>query len=80
MTHYQYLTKDRANPDGEFWVCENCRKKNNSLILEGKWRLIGKQENSDRICNECLNVKRKGSGSGKGQKKSPRDGAGNPKQ
>ena len=55
MKYYQYITKDKVNPEEEFWVCENCRKRNSSLILEGKWRLIGRQENGDRACNECLN-------------------------
>ena len=67
MKHYQYITKDKTNQEVEIWVCESCRKRNSNLILEGKWRLIGRQENSDRVCNECLRTEKQNTGgSGEG--------------
>ena len=65
MKYYQYITKYKMTPDVELWVCEICRKKNSNLILEGKWRLIGRQETGHRVCNECLKDKHEASGSGK---------------
>ena len=53
MKYYQYITKYKASREEEFWVCENCRKLNSNLIMEGKWRLIGKQVDGERICNKC---------------------------
>lgn len=53
MKYYQYITKEKASPEEELWVCEGCRKLNSNLILEGKWRLIGKIENGDMTCDEC---------------------------
>ncbi len=53
MKHYHYITKDNASSETEFWVCEDCRKRNINSILEGKWRLIGKQTHDDIACNEC---------------------------
>jgi len=53
MKYYQYITKGKAYPEEEFWVCESCRKQNCRFILEGKWRLIGKLANGDMACTEC---------------------------
>ena len=53
MKYYQYITKDKTSPEEEFWVCEDCRKLNSNLILEGRWRLIGRKETDDMACDEC---------------------------
>ncbi|MDH4321617.1 MAG: hypothetical protein OEV73_09000 [Desulfobulbaceae bacterium] len=53
IKHYHYITKDKTTPEMEFWVCEDCRKRNINFILEGKWRLIGKQIHDEISCHEC---------------------------
>nr|MBF0222092.1 hypothetical protein [Desulfobulbaceae bacterium] len=53
MKQYQYVAYNKSGHDVEFWVCESCRKQNNSLILEGKWRLIDRQDEEGLTCSEC---------------------------
>lgn len=54
MKYFQYLTKEKTGDNEELWVCEECRRLNNNLILEGKWRLIGKKETDQEACGECM--------------------------
>lgn len=53
MKYYQYITKEKTSPEEELWVCEDCRKLNSNRILEGKWRLIGRQESDAITCDAC---------------------------
>lgn len=53
MKQYKYVAYNKTGQDVEFWVCESCRKQNNNLILEGKWRLIDRQDEGIISCSEC---------------------------
>ena len=37
----------------QIWVCEECKKKNNELILLKFWKLIGRSVDSEEGCELC---------------------------
>ena len=49
---YKYLTKGE-DADSEFWACDDCRKRNNHLILTGEWRLTDKSSDDNIVCEKC---------------------------
>ncbi len=53
MKHYKYISRNKAEREKEFWVCDKCRKLNSNLILEGKWRLIDRRDGGELTCCIC---------------------------
>ena len=63
MKKFKYII---SNPDGssqETWVCSKCKKKNNGLILQGKWKLIDRCDDAT-ACLLCELELVDGEGSG----------------
>lgn len=51
MNKFKYQISDKT--DQEIWVCEACKKRNNQLILTGKWKLIDRSDDSVNLCSLC---------------------------
>lgn len=52
MKMFQYIILHKDANKREIWVCNKCKKENNGLILEGKWKLIGKSDDA-KPCGLC---------------------------
>lgn len=57
MQMFQYIAIDNENGQHEIWVCKDCRKHNNDLILDGRWRLIGRKNDQEIECCRCGGIK-----------------------
>lgn len=54
MKMYQYKVAGAKGQQEEIWVCEECRKANGDLIFDGRWKLIGKEDNAEQVCARCV--------------------------
>lgn len=57
MQMFQYITIDNEDRQQEIWICKNCRKNNNDLILDGQWRLIDRKNDQEIECCCCGGIK-----------------------
>ena len=54
MKRFKYQISHKGDQK-ETWVCENCKKANNELILKGIWKLVDRKNDARIKCGICGN-------------------------